>query len=139
MNASITKRVIVIGVAALLWAAVPMISWGAQPAPGPKPGAQAPAKTEPQQETSGKIGAIDQQKHTLTVSGMILNKTFDVPANAVIVTKDKPKARFTDLKVGDEVNVTYHTVGEKLVAQRIEVAEPKVGEMPSSPSRYPSI
>jgi hypothetical protein len=134
MNADILKRALVIGFIGTFWA-VTVISWATtKAAESSQSGQQPPGKTEPQQENNGKIGAIAQQERTVTVKGMLLEKTFDVPPNAEIVLKNKPNATFNDLKVGDEVKVSYHAEDEKLIARRIEVSEPKVGEIPASPT-----
>ena len=129
MNASVAKRMIVIAITAALSVIAPVIRASAQ-----APGEQPPVSPKPQQDDSGQIKAIDQQTRTLIIKGTVMEKTFDVAPDAVIVTKDKPKAGLRDLKVGDEVKVTYQTEGEKLIAKRIEVGEPKIGEIPGSPT-----
>ena len=140
MNRNVVTKMIVVGMAAALCAVAPLAVQGAPPPSEPStPASQAPAKTEPQLETSGRIKAIDQQKQTVTIKGMVLEKTFDVPATASIVVKGNENASLSDLKVGEKASVTYHSEGDKLIAQKIEVGKAKVGEIPVSRSPYVSI
>ena len=83
-------------------------------------------------EASGQIRAINQQKRTVVLKEVGKEQTFDVVADAVVVKNGNTNGGLRDLVVGDEVTVSYRVDGEKLIAQRIKVDEPKAAGMSDS-------
>ena len=77
---------------------------------------------KPEQHMSratGTIETIDPKSHSMTVHGLVLNKTFQVADDAVIGTPTKPEAGLGDLKIGDSVEVGYEEQGNMSIAHRI--------------------
>ena len=77
---------------------------------------------KPEQHMStvrGTIETIDPNAHRLTVHGLVLNKTFQAADDVVIGTSSKPKAGWSDLHVGDKVEVSYEEQGGTSFAHRI--------------------
>ena len=80
------------------------------------------AQTETTKTHSGVIRAINLKARTLTVESPAEVLTFNVPTDAEIVVKDKPKgADLSGLMVGDKVEVKYTTDGTVYIAHRIAV------------------
>lgn len=77
---------------------------------------------------TGTVQMTDPNGHTLTVHGLVLNKTFQMAEDAVITTRDKPEADLRDLKIGDAVEVAYEEQGAVSLAHRV---------MDSGPSTRP--
>ena len=67
----------------------------------------------------GRVSAIDTWDQTVTVTGFLLDKTFQIVSGTEIVVGSKTVATLDDLKIGDRVQVRYHKNGKSLVADRI--------------------
>ncbi len=59
------------------------------------------------QTTSGAISGIDASTRVLKLGGAFANKIFKVSPEAKIVISTVPEAKLEDLKVGDQVEVSY--------------------------------
>jgi Cu/Ag efflux protein CusF len=90
-------------------------------------GANAPAQPsqsdtssdQREQRVSGRITAINAAAQTITVKATLLSKVIKVGSDAQIAVEGNAAAALSDLKVGDRVEVNYHTEGDTLIAQRI--------------------
>jgi Cu/Ag efflux protein CusF len=71
---------------------------------------------------NGTIGDLDVNGRRLTIKGLVMNKTFEVPADVIVVTVTNPKAALSDLKTGEPVDVTYEQHQTAAVAHRIDQA-----------------
>jgi hypothetical protein len=69
---------------------------------------------------TGIIEDLHAGARTLEVKAVLITKKFNVAPDCEVVVTDKPKAGLDDLKVGDEVNVTYQEQAGGLIAHRIE-------------------
>ncbi len=78
-----------------------------------------------QQQVSGTIAAIDVSARIVRVSGPFANKTFKVDSDTQIVISRMPEARLSDLKAGDQVDISYHEQDGALVATHITRIEAK--------------
>jgi Cu/Ag efflux protein CusF len=78
-----------------------------------------PETEQKMSKATGTVQKLDPSDRSLTVHGLVLNKTFQVADDAVIATVANPVARFGDLKVGDSVVVTYEEQGAAEIAHRI--------------------
>jgi hypothetical protein len=86
----------------------------------PSPPAQAtPGSVQEQQRLSGTINALDPSAQTISVKGLVMSKTLSVGSDSQITIEGKPQASFSDLNVGDRVDVTYHASGKTFIADRI--------------------
>ena len=56
---------------------------------------------------SGPISGIDASTRILKLSGAFANKIFKVNREAKVVISTMPEAKLEDLKVGDQVEVSY--------------------------------
>jgi hypothetical protein len=56
---------------------------------------------------SGTLRSIDLQARTIIVDGSAVPRKFEVPTDAEIMVKGKPKGELGDLMVGDGVQVKY--------------------------------
>src|SRR5437867_11591898 len=85
-------------------------------------GQPGPAVQPPKPSTfSGFIEEIHPGARTLAVKAVLIMKNFAVAPDCEVILTDKPKAKLDDLKVGDEVRVTYQEQSEGVfVAHRIE-------------------
>jgi Cu/Ag efflux protein CusF len=70
-------------------------------------------------KASGTVQQLDPGARSLTVHGLVLNKSFEVANDAVIAIRANPAAKLTDLKVGDCVEVSYEDQGAVTIAHRI--------------------
>lgn len=64
------------------------------------------------QTFSGKVVALNADARTMTVQGDLGTQTFSIEQNATLRLKDLPTAKLSDLKVGDQVTVTFRKQGE---------------------------
>ncbi len=71
---------------------------------------------------SGTVAGIDVQNRRLTIQSLVMNKTFELADDVVVITTTKPKAALADLKPGDPVEVTYEQHEAGAVAHRIDQA-----------------
>jgi len=71
------------------------------------------------QELEGTITSINPQSKTMTVKGAMLSKSFKLARNTEIANEDNTAARFSNLKVGDHVRVSYRDQNDALVATYI--------------------
>jgi Cu/Ag efflux protein CusF len=95
-------------------------------ADAPLPGETPPgAQKQIEQEISGTISAIDVSARIIRLSGAFANKTFKVGPYAQIVISRIPEARLNDLKVGDQVDISYHEQDGAFVASHITRVESK--------------
>ncbi len=85
-----------------------------------QPPEQPPVEPPKVATFAGVIHTLDAQNRTLEVRAAVFTKQFAAAPDCEVVIKDKPKANLADLKVGDQVNVTYQEVAGALVAHRIE-------------------
>lgn len=69
---------------------------------------------------SGTVAQVDPQHRTLTVRGLVMNKTFDVAADAAIRTDAKPQAGLADLQTGQPVEVRYEQHESICIAHLID-------------------
>jgi len=67
----------------------------------------------------GRVSAIDTWDQTVTVTGFLVDKTFQVVSGTEIDVGVNTVATLDDLKIGDHVQVRYHKNGKALVADRI--------------------
>jgi hypothetical protein len=56
---------------------------------------------------------------TMTVQALPLIKMFAIAPDCEVITETKPQASVEDLRIGDEVEVTYQDVSGTLIAHRI--------------------
>ena len=73
----------------------------------------------PEAAFTGQITDLDLDQMTMTVQALPLIKIFAIAPDCEVITKTKPQASLEDLRVGDEVEVTYQDVGGTLIAHRI--------------------
>ena len=83
------------------------------------------AQKQIEQEVSGTISAIDVSARIIRLSGAFANKIFKVSPDAQIVVSRVPEARLNDLKVGDQVDISYHEQDGAFVATHITRVESK--------------
>lgn len=121
-------KVIVAGLTAGILAVGPAL-WAASTGTEREPS----KATSVEQEATGEIQSIDAKAMTVTVKG-VQTTTFKVTLSTQIVAKDKAKATFNDLKVGDTIALAYHESGSATVAERIEVREAAATSAPTSPT-----
>ena len=76
-----------------------------------------------EQEVSGTISAIDVSARIIRLNGAFANKIFKVSPDAQIVVSRVPEARLNDLKVGDQVDISYHEQDGAFVATHITRVE----------------
>jgi hypothetical protein len=77
------------------------------------------AQTEATKTHSGVIRSLNIKGRTLVVGNATEVLGFNVPTDAEIVAKDKPKADLSDLMVGDTVEVKYTADETGFTAHRI--------------------
>jgi len=95
-------------------------------ADAPLPGETPPgAQKQIEQEISGTISAIDVSARIIRLNGPFANKIFRVSPDAQIAISRVPEARLNDLKVGDQVDVSYHEQDGALTATHITKVESK--------------
>ena len=95
-------------------------------ADAPLPGETPPgAQKQIEQEVSGTISAMDVSARIIRLSGAFANKTFKVGPDAQIVISRIPEATLNDLKVGDQVDISYHEQDGAFVASHITRVESK--------------
>jgi hypothetical protein len=68
---------------------------------------------------TGTVMQVDPQGRSLTVQGLVMNKTFDIADNAEISTTENPQADLTDLRPGQSVDVTYEQHHTTTIAHSI--------------------
>lgn len=68
----------------------------------------------------GMLSEIDYKKHTFTLHHPTLDKDFRMSADCVVVFKGSRPGKFTDLKPGTHLLVTYETPENEPTAYRIE-------------------
>ena len=68
---------------------------------------------------SGKIADLDVNGRRFTLKSLVMNKTFDVAADATVMTKEKPEAALSDLRPGDPVEVRYEQHEASAIAHAI--------------------
>lgn len=78
--------------------------------------------TERMSTMSGTVAHIDLPARRLTIAGLVMNKTFDLADDLTVLTSVKPGAILNDLKVGDEVDVTYEQLDTLALAHLIHQA-----------------
>jgi hypothetical protein len=108
---------------------------GAQQDPGAA-GAQqgqgaAPGQTK---EVEGEISSIDAQNQTLRVGGFagLFGTSLQVTDQTKFVPSQGAEAvDFNSLKEGDRIRASYQMVGDRNVANEIEVISPKAGAAPA--------
>ena len=61
--------------------------------------------TERRSTMNGIITRLDPAARQLTIAGLVMNKTFEIAEDVIILTSVRPGAVLGDLKVGDEVDV----------------------------------
>lgn len=71
---------------------------------------------------SGTVAEMDVNGHRLTIKSLVMNKTFDVAADAKVITTIKAEAALSDLKPGDPVEVSYEQNDAGAIAHRIDQA-----------------
>jgi hypothetical protein len=80
------------------------------------------AQTETTKTHSGVIRSLNLKSRMLTVESSAEAVTFNVPTDAQIVVKDKPRgADLNSLTVGNTVEVKYTDDGTSLIAHRIAI------------------
>lgn len=85
-------------------------------------GAASPAPiARPLPVAHGTIQAIDLNARLVTVKLLFARRVFDVPPGCNIITRRKPEAALTDLRVNDDVAVTYRSDGTHNTALRIAI------------------
>ena len=87
-----------------------------------QPGAKGNEKRYPaanQKSYSGVIASMDAKEKTVTVKGLLFNKTFNIADNCAVIAGDKKEAALSDLRPGQKVNVAYKDASGVLVANRI--------------------
>jgi len=90
----------------------------------PSPGEVPPENQKHlEQEVSGTISAIDVSAKIIRLNGAFANKIFKVSPDAQIVVSRAPEARLNDLKVGDQVDISYHEQDGAFVATHITRVE----------------
>jgi len=67
----------------------------------------------------GRVSAINTWGQTVTVTGFLLDKTFQIVSGTGIAVGDKTVATLDDLRIGDRVQVRYHKNGKSLIADQI--------------------
>ena len=93
-------------------------------ADAPLPGETPPgAQKQIEQEVSGTISAIDVSARIIRLNGAFANKIFKVSPDAQIVVSRVPEATLNDLKVGDQVDISYHEQDGAFVATHITRVE----------------
>jgi Cu/Ag efflux protein CusF len=70
------------------------------------------------EETTAKIHEIANGKNEITLKGTVKNTTYELGSNASVWIGNK-KMALTDLKVGDEVRVTYEKRGDRFFATEV--------------------
>lgn len=110
----------------------------AKPASSSTPGARADVKAEAPAKTRkvagypfrGKVGAIDADKWTLTVTTKNAKRVLPVSKKAKIVKNGKP-AKLADGKVGEEVAGYI----KKLEGDKVEITSIRFGPKPEAPAK----
>ena len=92
--------------------------------PDPYP-AKAGAEKAKELRMHGTIESIDLDARTLTLKESTGSKTFRIATDTEFVLKDNPKAAFSDLKVGDSIEVFYTEDGGTFSARRVSHWEAK--------------
>jgi hypothetical protein len=82
------------------------------------PGVGQPAD-RPEAVFTGQITDLDLDQMTMTVQALPLIKIFTISPDCEVITKAKSRASLGNLRVGDEVEVTYQDVSDRLIAHRI--------------------
>lgn len=70
-------------------------------------------------DDTGTVKAIDPAKHTITMHSGIMDKTFRVPDDCVVVLHNDKSGTVADVQPGDHVIITYETPDGKLTARQI--------------------
>ncbi len=76
--------------------------------------------TEHMSHMGGTIASVDPQARNLTISSLVINKTFKVADDAEIITPSRSHADLKDLKAGDPVEVTYEQDEVICLAHRVD-------------------
>jgi Cu/Ag efflux protein CusF len=79
--------------------------------------AASPAK---EKQFTGKIDIVNNDEHTVTVTGMLRHRTFDLGNNCAITRWDNTPGAINDLRSGEKVTVGYQDVQGVFAADRIE-------------------
>jgi Cu/Ag efflux protein CusF len=74
---------------------------------------------KPEAVFTGQLTDLDIDRMTMTVQALPLTKIFGIAPDCEVITKTKPQASLEDLKIGDEVEVTYQDMSGTLIAHRI--------------------
>ncbi len=70
---------------------------------------------------SGTVAEVDPQNRRLTLKGLVMNKMFEVAEDAEFVSHAKPDATLSDLRVGDEIVVSYEQHDLTAIAHGVHV------------------
>jgi hypothetical protein len=98
-----------------------------------QPGAEA-APAGQMKEVEGEISSIDAQNQTLRVGGFagLFGTSIQVTDQTKFVPREGAEAvDFSALKEGDRIRASYQTVGDRNMANEIEVISPKAGAAPA--------
>jgi len=134
---TMNKILLTLGLAGSLMAAeAPVV----KPASSSAPAANATVKDEAPKPTRkaagypfrGKVGAIDVEKWTLTVTTKNTKRVFPVSKKAKIVKAGKP-AQLKDGKVGEDVAGYV----KKLEGDKVEITSIRFGPKPETPPEEP--
>ena len=67
----------------------------------------------------GMVRSIDPVKHTVTVRGGALDKTFQIAGDCSVMLRNEKLGTLTDIQTGNHVTVTYETPDNRLTARQI--------------------
>jgi hypothetical protein len=74
------------------------------------------------QETHGTVSDVLKDKKEVVLKGTVKNTTYELDKNATVWIDGK-KSALTNIRSGDEVNVTYQSRGDHLIAYDVTVTK----------------
>jgi hypothetical protein len=77
-------------------------------------------KPLPEKSYTGIVISIDPQEHTLGTQGAIRNEKFQLGTNCLYVLSNSHAGSLYDLRLGENVTVSYQNAAGVLVANRVE-------------------